>query len=128
MDGGAWWATAHGVAKRRTRLSDFTFTFVLISYPLTFSKNWQKIQQIHTTSHAHCAKGPALANWLRKKPHPMKFVTLTNYHPASPTYPYNKVNREHYRIPGGSTSGFIIGPPNFIGKFFLPLGVSSSFH
>ena len=28
MDGGAWWATAHGVAKSRTRLSDFTFTFM----------------------------------------------------------------------------------------------------
>ena len=27
MDGGAWWATVHGVAKNRTRLSDFTFTF-----------------------------------------------------------------------------------------------------
>ena len=27
MDGGAWWATVHGVAKSRTRLSDFTFTF-----------------------------------------------------------------------------------------------------
>ena len=27
MDGGAWWAAVHGVAKRRTRLSDFTFTF-----------------------------------------------------------------------------------------------------
>ena len=26
MDGGAWWATVHVVAKRRTRLSDFTFT------------------------------------------------------------------------------------------------------
>ena len=26
MDGGAWWAAVHGVAKRRTRLSDFTFT------------------------------------------------------------------------------------------------------
>ena len=26
MDGGAWWATVHGVAKSRTRLSDFTFT------------------------------------------------------------------------------------------------------
>ena len=24
MDGGAWWATVHGVAKIRTRLSDFT--------------------------------------------------------------------------------------------------------
>ena len=26
MDGGAWWAAVHGVAKSRT-LSDFTFTF-----------------------------------------------------------------------------------------------------
>ena len=24
MDGGAWWATFHGVAKSRTRLSNFT--------------------------------------------------------------------------------------------------------
>ena len=24
MDGGAWWATVHGVAKSRTRLSDYT--------------------------------------------------------------------------------------------------------
>ena len=27
MDGGAWWAAVDGVAKSRTRLSDFTFTF-----------------------------------------------------------------------------------------------------
>ena len=27
MDGGAWWAAVHGIAKIRTRLSDFTFTF-----------------------------------------------------------------------------------------------------
>ena len=27
MDRGAWWAAVHGVAKNRTRLSDFTFTF-----------------------------------------------------------------------------------------------------
>ena len=27
MDGGAWWATVHGVAKSWTRLSDFTLTF-----------------------------------------------------------------------------------------------------
>ena len=25
MDGGAWYATVHGVVKSRTRLSDFTF-------------------------------------------------------------------------------------------------------
>ena len=28
MDGEAWWATVHGVAKSQTRLSDFTFTFL----------------------------------------------------------------------------------------------------
>ena len=27
MDGGAWWAAVHGVAKGRIPLSDFTFTF-----------------------------------------------------------------------------------------------------
>ena len=29
MDGGTWWAAVYGVAKSRTRLSDFTFTFHL---------------------------------------------------------------------------------------------------
>ena len=29
MDGGAWWAAVHGVAKSWTRLSDFPFTFHL---------------------------------------------------------------------------------------------------
>ena len=27
MDGGSWWAAVHVVARSRTRLSDFTFTF-----------------------------------------------------------------------------------------------------
>ena len=27
MDGGAWWATVHWVAKSQTRLRDLTFTF-----------------------------------------------------------------------------------------------------
>ena len=26
VDGGAWWAAVHGVAKSQTRLSNFTFT------------------------------------------------------------------------------------------------------
>ena len=29
MGGGAWWAAVHGVAKSRTRLSDFPLTFHL---------------------------------------------------------------------------------------------------
>ena len=27
MNGGAWWAAVHGVAKSQTQLSNFTFTF-----------------------------------------------------------------------------------------------------
>ena len=27
MDGGAWWAAVHGVARIRTQLSSFAFTF-----------------------------------------------------------------------------------------------------
>ena len=27
MNGGAWWASVHGVVKSRTRLNDFPFTF-----------------------------------------------------------------------------------------------------
>ena len=30
MDGGAWWDTVHGIAKSRTQLSNFTFTFTAI--------------------------------------------------------------------------------------------------
>ena len=30
MDGGAWQATVHGVAKSQTWLNDFTFTFTFI--------------------------------------------------------------------------------------------------
>jgi len=31
MDGGAWYATVHGIAESRTRLSDFTFLSFSIS-------------------------------------------------------------------------------------------------
>ena len=37
MDGGASWATFHGVAKSRTQLSDFTFTFHFYA----LEKKWQ---------------------------------------------------------------------------------------
>ena len=40
MDGGAWWATVHGVAKSQTQLSDFnfTFTFSFVLYNFCVSK------------------------------------------------------------------------------------------
>ena len=44
MDEGAWWAAVHGVARSRTQLSDFTFTFQfhalekkILWYPLQYS-------------------------------------------------------------------------------------------
>ena len=37
MDRGAWWAAVHGVAKSRTRLSDFTFTFHFMHW----RRKWQ---------------------------------------------------------------------------------------
>ena len=36
-DGGAWSTAVHGVAKNRTRLSDFTFTFPFMPW----SRKWQ---------------------------------------------------------------------------------------
>ena len=30
MDGGPWWATAHGIAKSRTQLSDFTYSLTSV--------------------------------------------------------------------------------------------------
>ena len=35
MSGGAWYAAVHGVTKSQTRLSDFTFTFML------WRRKWQ---------------------------------------------------------------------------------------
>ena len=31
MDGGAWWATVHGVTKSQTRLRNFSFTFSILN-------------------------------------------------------------------------------------------------
>ena len=41
MDGGAWWAAVHGVARSRTRLNDFTFTF--------HSHAWEKAMATHSS-------------------------------------------------------------------------------
>ena len=37
MDGGAWWAAVHGVAKSQTRLSDFTSLFTFMHW----RRKWQ---------------------------------------------------------------------------------------
>ena len=51
MDGGAWWATVHRVAKSRTRLSDFTFTFKM--------GNREKRHDLGDRER----KNPAIENW-----------------------------------------------------------------
>ena len=41
MDGGAWWAAVHGVAKSRTRPSDFTFTSLSLCTFMHWRRKWQ---------------------------------------------------------------------------------------
>ena len=41
MDGGAWWATIHGVAKSRKQLSDFTFALNILWYCLSLGLEWK---------------------------------------------------------------------------------------
>ena len=43
IDGGAWWATAHGVAKSQTRLSDFTSLHILDSPPASSVHGWNSL-------------------------------------------------------------------------------------
>ena len=53
MGRGTWWATVHRVAKSRTRLSDFTFTFLFLNFILFLEKTlknpWdcKEIQLVH---------------------------------------------------------------------------------
>ena len=49
MDGGPWRATVHRVAKSRTRLRDFTFTFSLSFLILTWTPLSEPLGQF--TSH-----------------------------------------------------------------------------
>ena len=44
MDGRAWWAAVHGVAKSWTRLSDFTFTSLHISLSYIGEGNGNPLQ------------------------------------------------------------------------------------
>ena len=62
MGGGAWWAAAvHGVAKSRTQLSDFTFTFhfpaldqALGRYTLRHHNNPVNCQPLVTEEEIEC--------------------------------------------------------------------------
>ena len=58
MDGGAWWAAAHGVTKSRTRLSNFTFTFSFSSDAALRGRNitstFLSMKQRNSVSWEHC--------------------------------------------------------------------------
>ena len=51
MDGGAWWATVHGVTKSQTRLSDFTFTFIHLVFLPGESQGWESLVGSHRVGH-----------------------------------------------------------------------------
>ena len=55
MDGGAWWATVHGVTKSQTRLSNFTF-FHFASWKKSYD---QPRQHILKQRHYFANKGPS---------------------------------------------------------------------
>ena len=42
MDRGAWWTAVHGVAKNRTQLSDFTFTFLSLE---AYTNHWTNLRR-----------------------------------------------------------------------------------
>ena len=51
MDGGAWRATVHGVAKSRTRLSDFTFIWLSLGF-LRWQGLYTPAAHLHALSRA----------------------------------------------------------------------------
>ena len=50
MDGGAWWATVHGVTKSQTRLSEFHLLFFLRLYSATHTHTHTPCEHTHTHS------------------------------------------------------------------------------
>ena len=50
MDGEAWWATVHGVAKSRTQLSDFTHSLIIKKAILMMQERDRRTARIQCTS------------------------------------------------------------------------------
>ena len=66
MEGGAWWATVHRVAKSRIGLSDFTFTFFqriymesrkMILMNVFAGQQWRRRQTEQTHGHSRGRRG-----------------------------------------------------------------------
>ena len=87
MDGGTWWAAVHGVAKIRTWLSDFTFTFhfnalekemathssVLFFFPFIFN-SWRLITLQYCSGFCHTLTW--ISHGFTCVPHPDHFSVL----------------------------------------------------
>jgi len=58
--------------------------------------DWEHSIQINTTSHVHCENDRTLAVL---KEHNFGFFTLSNYHPAAPTYPAAKMKAGRRGLP-----------------------------
>ena len=69
MDGGAWWATVHRVAKSQTLLSDFTFMSCII-----FSSRLKEKKPFYVTKTKECRGGEKVC----------PFLLLENSRPLSP--------------------------------------------
>ena len=52
MDRGAWWATAHGVAKSRTRLSEFS-SLLFFTLRIESKKNQAQLKELNMRAHMH---------------------------------------------------------------------------
>ena len=68
MDGGAWWATVHRVAKSWTQLSDFTFTFFFngLAAAATMARRVKKIC-LPCRRHRRCGFNPWVGKILWRK-------------------------------------------------------------
>ena len=82
MDGGAWWATVHRVAKSWTQLSDFTFTFFFngLAAAATMARRVKKIC-LPCRRHKRCSFYPSVGKipW-RRRGNPFQYSCLENPH------------------------------------------------
>ena len=76
MDGGAWWAAVHGVAKSRTRLRDFTSTF---HFHALGPRPKGKGLDIWVANNRTCTENRS-KNQMGKKNLPIMWLLLTSFH------------------------------------------------
>ena len=73
MQGGAWWATVHGVAKSQTRLSDFPFTFHLHALETEMALQYSCLENPRDGRAWWVAVHGVAENWTRQSNFPFTF-------------------------------------------------------